>query len=145
MERRKRRGRERERVEGNAFMDVARDAFVRHLALEKWREIEDLKETLGLDLAGAIEEAGQFSTRAPYQALWEARWKQEVCAAQGAEEAGTLFASIERAVALALSDEEAERERRGAPPLAEDREYLAFVGSVLGNLQRQAGAELGPS
>ena len=37
--RRKRRG---ERVAGNAFMDTVRPAFIRWLALEKWREVEDL-------------------------------------------------------------------------------------------------------
>jgi hypothetical protein len=145
MEERRKRGRKRERMEGNAFMDVARDAFVRYLALEKWREINDLSETLGLALAGAIEEAGRFPLRQPYQALWEARWKQEVRADREAGDPGALFASIERAVTLALGDEEAERESRGAPPLDEEREYRTFVDTVLGNLSRQAAAELGPS
>lgn len=40
-------------------MDTVRAAFVRWVALEKWREIEDLQTTLGFDLAQAVKEAGR--------------------------------------------------------------------------------------
>ncbi|MBI4561439.1 MAG: hypothetical protein HY724_05290, partial [Candidatus Rokubacteria bacterium] len=67
-ERRKKKGeRKRDRAEGKEFMDAAREGFVRYVALEKWREIEDMRETLGFDWARAAKEAGQFPGRGPYQ------------------------------------------------------------------------------
>jgi hypothetical protein len=138
METRKRkRGRRRERVEGNAFMDTARAAFVRWFALEKWREIEDLRATLGLDLEQAVNEAGQFPSRGRYQHLWIARWKLEVCPDAAAKDSGSMFAAIERAVAASVGEEEAERKLRGDRPLDEDPEYKAFVDRALERLLRE--------
>lgn len=140
---RKRRRRKHERMEGNAFMDSVRDAFVRHLALEKWREVTELQATPGVDVARAIEEAGQFPGRGPYHRLWASRWRQEVRPDTAAADAGSLFASIERAVAGALGEEEAERQARGDSPLEEDPEYKAFVDHALEQLLREGGADLG--
>jgi hypothetical protein len=125
-------------------MDVARQGFVRYAALEKWRELEDLRESLGLDAAGAAREAGRFPGRGPYQALWARRWAEAVI--PGAEEgtAGTLFAVIEAAVAAALRDEEAERAARGDQPLDMDPEYRAYLDKALGQLQREAAGGLEP-
>jgi len=132
--RRKRRG---ERVAGNAFMDTVRPAFIRWLALEKWREVEDLRATLGFDLKRALEEAGQFPNRGPHQLLWVAQWKREVCSESASKDSGSLFAAIERAVAAALQREEAERESSGDRPLEEDAEYKSFVDRNLERLLRQ--------
>jgi hypothetical protein len=136
-EKKKRRKRRGERVAGNAFMDTVRPAFIRWLALEKWREVEDIRATLGFDLKQALEEAGQFPSRGPHQPLWAAQWKREVCSESTGEDSGSVFAAIERAVAAALQQEEAERESSGDRPLEEDPEYKSFVDRNLERLLRQ--------
>lgn len=127
------------RPRGNEFMDVAREAFVRYVALDKWREVQDARETLGLDWGQAVRECGQFPGRGVYQACWVRRWEEHLTPDATAGDAGALFAAIEQAVAAAVRDEGEERKRRGAPPLDEDPEYKAFVDRTLENLLRQAG------
>lgn len=141
--RKRKRGRRRERVEGNAFMDTARAAFVRWFALEKWREIEDSRATLGLDLEQAVNEAAQFPSRGRYQLLWVSRWKQDVCPDAATKDSGNMFAAIEQAVATAVQEEETERKLRGDRPIEEDPEYKAFVDRALERLLREG--DLGTS
>jgi hypothetical protein len=141
--RKKRRKRRGERVTGNAFMDTVRAAFVRWMALEKWREVEDLRATLGLDLEQAISEAGQFPGRGRYQPLWVTQWKAEVRPAATGEDSGGMFAAIERAVTAAAREEEAQRNLQGDRPLEEDPEYKAFVDRALERLLREG--DLGTS
>lgn len=114
-------------------MDSVRGAFIRWVALEKWREVEDLRAAAGVDLATAIAEAGDFPGRGRYRSLWSARWKVLVTPAAGAD-SGVLFASIEQAVKSALADEENERKSAGDRPIEEDPEYKAFVDSALERL-----------
>ena len=140
--RRKRRDRREDRVQGQSFMDVTRQAFVRHLALDKWREIEDLRETLGFDWARAAEEACQFLTRGPYAPLWVRQWQADVLPTAPEGDPGTVFAAIERAVAGALLSEEGERKIRGDRPLDEDPEYKAFVDRGIEKLLSQQAGEL---
>lgn len=123
-------------------MDVTREAFVRYVALGKWREIEDLRETLGVDWARAAAEAGQFPGRGRYHRLWAARWQEYVRPEPGEADAGRLFASIEQAIAAAVRDEEAERRARGDRPLEEDPEYKEFVDAALEKLLRETAGEL---
>jgi hypothetical protein len=133
----KRKRKRRARVEGNAFMDTARAAFIRWIALEKWREIEDLRDTLGCDLGQAVNEAAQFPGRGRYQLLWVSQWKLEVCSDAATKDAGTTFAAIERAVATALREEEAARRLAGDRSVEEDSEYKAFVDRNLEKLLRE--------
>ncbi len=52
-ERRRRRGKGgggKNRRKGKEFMDAALDAYIRHLALQKWREVTDRQDTLGYNL-----------------------------------------------------------------------------------------------
>ncbi|MGH7826769.1 MAG: hypothetical protein ACREQ7_16545 [Candidatus Binatia bacterium] len=121
-------------MEGNAFMDNVRAAFIRWVALEKWREVEDLRATLGFDLKQALEEAGRFPGRGRYQLLWVAQWKAEVRPEATGADSGNVFAAIERAVAAAVHEEEAERKLRDDRPLEEDPEYKAFVDRALERL-----------
>lgn len=116
-------------------MDTVRDSFIRWLALEKWRELEDIRTTLGMDLERAIDEAGRFPNRGRYEPLWIERWKSGVHPATS--DAGVIFAAIEKAVAAALDDEEAERKARGDRPLEEDAEYKAFVDGALERLLQE--------
>jgi hypothetical protein len=141
--RRKRRKRREERVSGNAFMDTVRAAFIRWVALEKWREIEDLRTTVGLDLGQAIDEAAHFAGRGRYERLWVARWKPEVRPEIVGTDPGSLFLAIEKAIAAAVAEEEAERKARGDRSLEEDPEYKGFVDTALESLLREGGGTLG--
>jgi hypothetical protein len=123
-------------------MDVTRQAFVRHLALDKWREIEDMRETLGFDWARAAEEACQFLSRGTYAPLWVRKWQSDVLPATPAGDPGKIFAAIERALAGALRAEEEERRNRGDRPLDEDPEFKAFVDQGVEKLLRQQAGEL---
>ena len=131
------RGGRRGRVGGNAFMDTVRAAFIRWMALEKWREVEDLRATLGFDLGQAVNEAAQFPSRGRYQLLWASRWKLDVCRDAAAQDPGSLFAAIEQAVGTAVQEEEAERKLQSDRPIEEDPEYKAFVDRNLERLLRQ--------
>ena len=132
--RRKRRG---ERVSGNAFMDTVRPAFIRWLALEKWRELEDLRATLNLEVKEALREAGRFPGRGRHESLWVAQWQREVCSDLDDQDPGTIFAAIERAITTALQQEDAARGASGDRPLEEDPEYKSFVDRNLERLLRQ--------
>jgi hypothetical protein len=141
--RKRKRKRREERVEGNAFMDTVRSAFIRWVALEKWREVEDLQKTVGLSLGQALDEAGQFPGRGRYQQLWVARWKAEVRTEAAGADSGSLFSAIEKAVVTALQDEDAERKSSGDHSLDEDPEYKAFVDNALERLLSEGGGTLG--
>jgi hypothetical protein len=131
------RKRRRERVGGNAFMDTVRPAFIRWVALEKWREVDDLRATLDFNLEQALQEASRFPGRGPHEPLWVAQWQREVCSAVHYQDSGSLFAAIERAVTIALQEEEAARQSAGDRPLEEDAEYKSFVDRNLERLLRQ--------
>jgi hypothetical protein len=117
-------------------MDVAREGFVRSVALGKWRDVQALRETGGLDWAASARQAGVFLERGPYQALWVKRWEEHVLGAGSFADVGALFAAIERAVAAAVQDEVEARRARGDRPLDEDPQYREFVDVTLGRLAR---------
>ena len=125
-------------------MDAAREAFIRYVALEKWREMEDARETLSFDWKGAAREAGKFLSRGPYQPLWVRRWEEQVLPEAAGTDPGKLFAAIEKSVAAALHDEEEERKARGDRPLDEDPEYKTFLDASLERLFREQAGELEP-
>lgn len=143
--RKKKRDRKRDRAEGKEFMDAAREAFVRYVALDKWREIEDMRDTLGFDWTRAAMEAGHFLGRGSYQPLWVRRWDEQVLPQAVGTDPGRLFAAIEGAIAGAVHDEEEERKARRDRPLDEDPEYKGFLDHALENLFREAAGELEPS
>ncbi len=77
-ERRRRRGKGggggRGKRTGKGFMDAALDAYVRHLALQKWREVIDRQDALGESLLEAAQASGNFAGCGPYQDIWERWW-----------------------------------------------------------------------
>jgi hypothetical protein len=119
-------------------MDVARDAFIRHLALEKWREVEDMRVTLGFDQAQALREAGGFPGRGRYAPIWVRTWREQVLPQGGETDPGRLFAAIEGAIRASLDAEEETRRSSGDRSLEEDREYKAFVDAAFERLLRSA-------
>jgi hypothetical protein len=140
---RKRGDRRGERVQGQSMMDVARQAFVRDVALDRWRDIQDLRDTVGLDWARAAQEAGQFLGRGAYSGLWVRQWREAVLPAAAAGNPAEVFAAVERAIVSALAAEEEERRLRRDRPIEEDREFKAFVDRIVESLLRQQAAELG--
>ena len=78
---------------GKEFMDAALDAYRRHLALHKWRQVMDMQRS---ELAGkrmapeqAIREAGRFPGLGAYQDVWERWWEAQVVAVAGSEGAAS--------------------------------------------------------
>ena len=130
-------------IEASSFMDTVRDAFIRWLALEKWREIDDLRTTVGLDLAQAIDEAGHFPNRGRYRQIWVAQWKAELRSEITGTDPGSLFGAIEKTVAAALAEEVAERKANGDRPLEEDPEYKGFVDTAIERLLREGDLGVG--
>jgi hypothetical protein len=82
--------------------------------------------------------------RPGYAALWRRRWEEVVLPVATAD-AGALFAAVERAVALALEDEEVERRVRGDRPLAEDPDFKRFLDWAYTQLLRQAAEGVEPA
>jgi hypothetical protein len=122
-------------------MDVVRDGFVRATALDRWRDIEGVRESLACTLAAAAAECGAFPARGHYRALWERRWADEVLPAAAADDVPALFAAIEAAVRAALAEEQAARAAQGDRPLDEDPEYKRFVDA---GLERLLSESAGP-
>lgn len=135
-------GTRKDRAEGKEFMDAARGAFIRYVALSKWREMEDMRETLGHDWAQAAQEAARFPDRGPYQGFWTRQWEEYVLPAVADPDPGRVFAAVEHALATALRAEETERKSRGDRPLEEDPAYKGFLDWALESLFREQAGEL---
>lgn len=133
METRRRKGGKRGKRKGKEFMDAAIDAYVRDLALEKWRQVTDLQESLGIDIAQAVRDAGCFPERGPYRNIWERWWQMEVVAAAAAP-ASPLLGCIEVAVDGALKEEIIARGQRGDATLEDTLDYKAFLDRALDHL-----------
>ncbi|ETW97784.1 MAG: hypothetical protein ETSY1_21335 [Candidatus Entotheonella factor] len=142
-ERRRRRGKGggRGRRTGKGFMDAALDAYVRHLALEKWREVLDRQEALEESLHEAVQASGHFAGCGPYQDIWERWWQDEVVAVQEIE--GTsLFGCIEVAIQGALKEEIGTRQERGDAPLEDGLAYKMFIDRAMNRLFAEEAGSL---
>ncbi len=133
MEGRRRQGGKRGRRKSKEFMDAALDAYVRHLALDKWREVSDLQATVGMQMTQAVGEAGTFPERGAYRHIWERYWQHEVVTPPGAATA-SLFGGIEAAVQQALQEEIEARQRCGDVTVEDTRSYQTFVVRALDHL-----------
>ena len=134
----KKRGRGRK--QGKEFMDAALDAYKRHLALHKWRQVMDAQAAVSMAPEQAIREAGRFPVLGPYQDVWERWWETKVVAAGGAET--PLFERIETAVSGALDEEIAARRQRGDAPLEDSVSYRMFVDQALDRLLEEESGSL---
>ncbi|MGH7399299.1 MAG: hypothetical protein ACRELW_17375 [Candidatus Rokuibacteriota bacterium] len=137
-ERRKKRG----KVKGKEFLDVAREAFVRHLALDKYREMEDMKATLDFDDAGAAEDACTFLERGPYRMIWRRHWQAIVVPAAAQSSGAALLPAVEQALSAALAEEEQARQAQGDRPLDEEPEYKRFIDRSMDRLHHEACGEI---
>ncbi len=139
---RKKRGRGRK--QGKEFMDAALDAYKRHLALHKWRQVMDVQSS---KLASkrmapeqAVREAGRFPGLGPYQDVWERWWDAQVVATTVSE--APLFGRIEAAVGGALNEEITARRQRGDAPLEDSLSYKMFVDQALDRLLEEESGSL---
>lgn len=137
MERRRRKGGKRGRKKSKEFMDAALDAYIRDLALEKWRQVTDLQETQGVDRAQAVRDAGSFPERDVYRSIWERWWQAEVVGGQ----ISSLLGCIEAAVRGALGEEIETRQQQGDKSLEDTLDYTTFLSRALDHLfEEEAGS-----
>ena len=135
---RKKRGRGRK--QGKEFMDAALDAYKRHLALHKWRQVMDVQASVNVAPEQAVREAGRFPGLGAYQDVWERWWEAQVVAVAGFE--APLLARIETAVSGALDEEIATRRQRGDAPLEDSLSYKTFVDQALDRLLEEESGSL---
>ena len=135
---RKKRGRGRK--QGKEFMDAALDAYKRHLALHKWRQVMDVQASVDVAPEQAVREAGRFPGLGAYQDVWERWWETQVVAVAGSE--ASLLARIETAVSGALDEEIATRRQRGDAPLEDSLSYKTFVDQALDRLLEEESGSL---
>lgn len=125
-------------------MDVAREAYVRHAALDRWRDVVDVRETVGLDWAAAAADAGGFAERWPYHEVWRRHWREQVLPAAGTPDAGALFAAVERAVAAAVEEERRLRTERGDRAFEEHPDFKGFLDGAFRRILSEGAAALEP-
>jgi len=123
------------------FMDVAMQAYVRHLALTLLRDIEDNLDTNGVTLPQALEQAGNFMERVPYHAPWQKVW-QELLDADGPYTRENVFTAIEAAMGQAAMEEQEMRKNAGDPLIEDTSDYTLFIGSAMGRLLEEASGEV---
>ena len=136
---RKKRGRGG-RKQGKEFMDAALDAYRRHLALHKWRQVVDAQASAGSTPEQAIREAGRFPGLGAYQDMWERWWDEQVTSSVCAET--PLLERVEAAVSGALDEEVATRRERGDTPLEDSLSYKMFVDQALDRLLKEESGSL---
>ena len=136
---RKRRGRSG-RKQGKEFMDAALDAYRRHLALHKWRQVVDAQASVGITPEQAMREAGRFPGLGAYQDVWERWWDEQVTS--GTRTEAPLLERVEAAVRGALGEEIATRRQRGDAPLEDSLSYKMFVDQALDRLLEEESGSL---
>ena len=136
---RKRRGRGG-RKQGKEFMDAALDAYRRHLALHKWRQVIDVQASVGMTPEQAIREAGRFPGLGAYQDVWERWWDEQVTSDVCIET--PLLERVEAAVSGALDEEITTRRQRGDAPLEDSLSYRVFVNQALDRLLQEESGSL---
>jgi hypothetical protein len=140
MEPRRRRGGKRGRRKSKEFMDAALEAYIRHLALDKWREVTDLQETAGVDRVQALAESGHFQERGMYRHLWERWWQKEVLGQTSTDV--PLFGCIEAALGGALREEREARQQQGETLLEDTLAYKTFLDRALDRLFAEEAGSL---
>ncbi|MFQ5682129.1 MAG: hypothetical protein ACE5HC_02555 [Candidatus Binatia bacterium] len=132
-EKQKRRKGKRGRRKSKELMDAALDAYIRHLALEKWRQVTDLQETLGVDVGQAVRDVGCFPERGAYGNIWERWWQTHVVGIHNAE-TSPLIEHIEAAVQGALEEEIVTRQKQEDVTVEDTLGYKAFLDSAMDHL-----------
>lgn len=118
------------------------DGYIRDMALDKFREVEDLVETNGMKIPAALRSAAIFPERGPYFKVWGEWWKNEVLAGPKTVVMAKLLGPIEVAVRGALLEERERRVAADEPTIEDTLHYKAFVDRAMENLLDEASGEI---
>ena len=139
--RRKKRSKKRGKSKNKEFMDAALDAFIRDQSLQKWNEVEGLREGAEINVMQAVKSSSEFLVKGPYRKIWVSWWKQDVIDhLPGSNE--HLFAQIENAVRGAVLEEREIRKQQQKILLEDSFEYKEFIARQMEHLLFEAGGDI---
>ncbi len=139
--RRKKRSKKRGKSKNKEFMDAALDAFIRDQSLQKWNEVEGLREGAEINVMQAVKSSSEFLVKGPYRKIWVSWWKQDVIDhLPGSNE--HLFGRIENAVRGAVLEERELRKNEADALLEDSLEYKAFIARQMEHLLFEAGGDI---
>ncbi len=139
--RRKKRSKKRGKSKNKEFMDAALDAFIRDQSLQKWNEVEGLREGAEINAMQAVKSSSEFLVKGPYRKIWVSWWKQDVIDhLPGSNE--HLFAQIENAVRGAVLEEREIRKQQQKNLLEDSFEYKEFIARQMEHLLFEAGGDI---
>jgi len=139
--RRKKRSKKRGKSKNKEFMDAALDAFIRDQSLQKWNEVEGLREGAEINVMQAVKSSSEFLVKGPYRKIWVSWWKQDVIDhLPGSNE--HLFAQIENAVRGAVLEEREVRKNQADALLEDSFEYKEFIARQMEHLLFEAGGDI---
>ena len=139
--RRKKRSKKRGKSKNKEFMDAALDAFIRDQSLQKWNEVEGLREGAEINVMQAVKSSSEFLVKGPYRKIWVSWWKQDVIDhLPGSNE--HLFAQIENAVRGAVVEEREVRKNKADTLLEDSFEYKEFIARQMEHLLFEAGGDI---
>ncbi len=139
--RRKKRSKKRGKSKNKEFMDAALNAFIRDQSLQKWNEVEGLREGAEINVMQAVKSSSEFLVKGPYRKIWVSWWKQDVIDhLPGSNE--HLFAQIENAVRGAVLEEREVRKNRADALLEDSFEYKEFIARQMEHLLFEAGGDI---
>ena len=137
----KKRSKKRGKSKNKEFMDAALDAFIRDQSLQKWNEVEGLREGAEINVMQAVKSSSEFLVKGPYRKIWVSWWKQDVIDhLPGSNE--HLFAQIENAVRGAVLEEREVRKNRADALLEDSFEYKEFIARQMEHLLFEAGGDI---
>ena len=139
--RRKKRSKKRGKSKNKEFMDAALDAFIRDQSLQKWSEVEGLREGAEINVMQAVKSSSEFLVKGPYRKIWVSWWKQDVIDhLPGSNE--HLFGRIENAVRGAVLEEREVRKNKADALLEDSFEYKEFIARQMEHLLFEAGGDI---
>ena len=139
--RREKRSKKRGKSKNKEFMDAALDAFIRDQSLQKWNEVEGLREGAEINVMQAVKSSSEFLVKGPYRKIWVSWWKQDVIDhLPGSNE--HLFAQIENAVRGAVLEEREVRKNKADTLLEDSSEYKEFIARQMEHLLFEAGGDI---
>ena len=139
--RRKKRSKKRGKSKNKEFMDAALDAFIRDQSLQKWNEVEGLREGAEINVMQSVKSSSEFLVKGPYRKIWVSWWKQDVIDhLPGSNE--HLYAQIETAVRGAVLEEREIRKQQQKNLLEDSFEYKEFIARQMEHLLFEAGGDI---
>jgi hypothetical protein len=139
--RRKKRSKKRGKSKNKEFMDAALDAFIRDQSLQKWNEVEGLREGAEINVMQAVKSSSEFLVKGPYRKIWVSWWKQDVIDHLPSSNEH-LFAQIENAVRGAVLEEREIRKQQQKNLLEDSFEYKEFIARQMEHLLFEAGGDI---